>query len=63
MESLVRLVTPPGGIVLDPFSGSGTTAEAAINEGFRCVAIEGSDEYIPLIHQRIERGETTEKSE
>ena len=58
MRWLVRLVTPPNGIVLDPFSGSGTTAEAAINEGFRCVAIEGSDEYIPLIQQRIERAET-----
>ena len=58
MRWLVRLVTPPNGIVLDPFSGSGTTAEAAINEGFRCVAIEGSDEYIPLIQQRIGRAET-----
>lgn len=58
MRWLVRLVTPPDGIVLDPFSGSGTTAEAAINEGFRCVAIEGSDEYIPLIQQRIDRAET-----
>lgn len=40
MRWLVRLVTPPGGLVLDPFAGTGTTAEAAALEGFRCLLIE-----------------------
>jgi DNA modification methylase len=52
---LVRLVTPAGGIVLDPFAGSGTTAEACILEGFRCVTIEREASYIPLVVQRINR--------
>jgi site-specific DNA-methyltransferase (adenine-specific) len=53
MQYLVRLVTPPGGTVLEPFAGSGTTAEACIVEGFKCIAIEMTDEYLPLILQRI----------
>lgn len=53
---LVKLVTPPGGIVLDPFTGSGTTAEAAILEGMRFVGCELTDEYLPLIGKRIARG-------
>ena len=55
MRWLVRLVTPPGGTVLDPFAGSGTTLEAAIVEGFRCVGIEREADYLPLITQRIDR--------
>lgn len=39
MRWLVRLVTPPGGTVLEPFAGSGTTAEACVLEGFQCIAI------------------------
>jgi site-specific DNA-methyltransferase (adenine-specific) len=50
---LVRLVTPPGGVVLDPFAGSGTTAEACILEGFRCVTIEREASYLPLIRARL----------
>jgi len=53
MQYLVRLVTPPGGTVLEPFAGSGTTLEACIVEGFKCVGIEITDEYLPLIMQRI----------
>ena len=53
MQYLVRLVTPPGGTVLDPFAGSGTTAEACIIEGFRCITIELTAEYLPLIAQRL----------
>ena len=53
MRYLVRLVTPPGGVVLEPFAGSGTTAEACIVEGFRCIAIEREADYIPLILARI----------
>ena len=55
MRWLVRLVTPPGGLVLDPFAGSGTTAEACILEGFRCVTIDKEPEHLPLILQRINR--------
>jgi DNA modification methylase len=55
MRWLVRLVTPPGGTVLEPFAGSGTTVEACILEGFRCVAIERETDYLPLIVQRINR--------
>jgi site-specific DNA-methyltransferase (adenine-specific) len=40
MRWLLRLVTPPGGTILDPFCGTGTTGEAAILEGFRCILIE-----------------------
>jgi site-specific DNA-methyltransferase (adenine-specific) len=55
MQYLVRLVTPPGGTVLEPFAGSGTTIEAALNEGFNVIGIEMTDEYLPLIMSRIER--------
>jgi DNA modification methylase len=55
MRWLVRLVTPPGGLVLEPFAGSGTTVEACILEGFRCVAIEREADYLPMIVQRIHR--------
>ncbi len=52
MRWLVRLVTPPGGVVLDPFAGSGTTLAAAILEGFDCVGVEMTDDYLPLIEGR-----------
>ncbi len=52
MRWLVRLVTPPGGLVLDPFAGSGTTGIAATREGFRFVGIELA-EYAPLARARI----------
>ncbi|QBZ71856.1 DNA methylase [Mycobacterium phage HanKaySha] len=55
MRWLVKLVTPPGGVVLDPFAGSGTTVEACLLEKFRCIAIENEPDYIPLIEQRLER--------
>lgn len=55
MRWLVRLVTPPRGLLLDPFGGSGTTAEAALLEGFRCTIIEQDAAYLPLIVQRIRR--------
>lgn len=53
MRWLVRLVTPPGGLVLEPFAGSGTTAEACVIEGFRCLAVEREAAYLPLITQRL----------
>jgi DNA modification methylase len=55
MRWLVRLVTPTGGTVLEPFAGSGTTVEACILEGFNCIAIEREAEYLPLIDSRVER--------
>lgn len=53
MRWLVRLVTPPGGTVLDPFAGSGTTGEAAILEHKRAVLIEREPTYLPLIVARL----------
>lgn len=50
---LVRLVTPPGGLVLDPFAGSGTTAEACVHEHMRCITIERETDYLPLIVARL----------
>ena len=55
MRWLVRMVTPPGGTVLDPFAGSGTTLEAAMLEGFNVVGIEREADYLPLIQARIDR--------
>lgn len=60
---LVRLITPPNGIVLDPFTGSGTTLEASLLEGFSFVGIEKQAEYIPDIKARIERGHEALKKE
>jgi DNA modification methylase len=55
MRWLVRLVTPPSGTVLDPFLGSGTTAEACIVEGFQCIGIERDETYLPLIVARLSK--------
>lgn len=55
MRYLVRLVTPPGGVVLEPFAGSGTTLEACIVEGFRCIGIERDPSYLDLIVQRVSK--------
>jgi hypothetical protein len=54
MRWLVRLVCPPGGVVLDPFAGTGTTGEAALLEGFRAVLIEREAEYRADIARRME---------
>jgi len=53
MRHLVRLVTPPGGTVLDPFLGSGTTAVAATLEGFDWIGCELTDDYLPIIQARV----------
>jgi len=53
MRHLVRLVTPPGGTVLDPFLGSGTTAIAAEMEGFPWIGIEREAEYIAIAEARL----------
>ncbi len=53
MQYLVRLVTPPRGLVLDPFAGTGTTGEACIREGMRAVLIEREAEYQEDIRRRM----------
>lgn len=53
MRWLVRLVTPPGGTVLDPFAGSGTTLVAAVVEGFAAIGCEMTAEYLPIIEGRV----------
>ena len=53
MAYLVRLVTPPGGTVLDPFMGSGSTGKAAVREGFRFVGIEREAQYMDIARARI----------
>ena len=53
MEWLVTLVTPPNGVVLDPFAGSGTTLQAALNEGFDPIGVEQDVDYIQLINRRL----------
>lgn len=57
MEWLLRLVTPPGGTVLEPFAGSGTTLEAAQYTEHPAIGIEKGDEYLPLIRYRLERAD------
>lgn len=53
MQWLVRLVTPPKGHIIDCFAGTGTTAEAAMREGFRCTLIEREPEYLADIERRM----------
>ena len=53
MRYLCRLITPPGGTVLDPFMGSGTTGIAATMEGFHFIGIEREEEYLEIARQRI----------
>jgi site-specific DNA-methyltransferase (adenine-specific) len=55
MEWLVRLITRPGGVVLDLFAGSGPTAEACIIHGFRCVLIEQDETSCELIRERLRK--------
>lgn len=62
MEWLVRLVTPPGGTVLDPFLGSGTTGCAAVRLGFDFIGIEREAEYVALATRRIALAENAPKA-
>jgi DNA modification methylase len=54
MRYLCRLVTPPGGIVLDPFMGSGSTGKAAMREGFSFIGIEREEEYVAIASKRLQ---------
>ena len=53
MEYLIKMVTPKGGIVLDPFAGSGSTLVASKQNGFQYIGIEMTEEYIPIIEARL----------
>jgi site-specific DNA-methyltransferase (adenine-specific) len=55
MRHLCKLITPPGGIVMDPFAGSGTTLQAAIEEGFYPIGIEREKEYFDDITNRLNK--------
>jgi DNA modification methylase len=58
MRYLCRLVTPPGGVVLDPFMGSGSTGMACELEGFDFIGIERESEYLEIATQRIRRAQS-----
>ena len=53
MEYLIKLVTPPNGTVLDPFTGSGSTGKAALLNNFKFIGIELTEEYLPIIEGRL----------
>ena len=55
MRDIVK-ITEPGGRILDPFAGSGTTVLAAVLEGYTATGIEASGEYVRLARERIEKG-------
>jgi site-specific DNA-methyltransferase (adenine-specific) len=59
MQYLIRLVTPEGGVVLDPFAGSGSTGKAAILEGKRFIGIELTADYLPIIEGRLQHAVET----
>ena len=66
MRYLIKLVTPPGGTVLDPFTGSGSTGKAALLDGYKFVGVELTEEYLPIIEGRLkwaseQEGETDER--
>ena len=54
MQYLCRLVTPPNGIILDPFTGSGSTGKGAVKEGFRFIGFEQDAEYCKIAEARIQ---------
>lgn len=61
IQYLVRYITPPGGVVLDPFAGTGTTGEAAFREGMRAVLIEREPEYQADIERRMDLAQNPTK--
>lgn len=54
MRYLCKLITPPGGVVLDPFMGSGSTIVAARLDGFRSIGIDLSEEYLVIVRGRLD---------
>lgn len=63
MRYLCRLVTPPGGVVLDPFMGSGSTGKAAVLEGFDFIGVELDAEYLEIARARIAWAEAQPRQE
>lgn len=63
MRRLTRLVTAPGGAVLDPFVGSGTTLEACLQTDRRCIGIERDHSYLPLIEERMGRQDVSDDAQ
>jgi site-specific DNA-methyltransferase (adenine-specific) len=61
MAYLCRLITPPGGTILDPFTGSGSTGRGAVSQGFNFIGIELSPEYVEIAKARIEASTTKTK--
>jgi site-specific DNA-methyltransferase (adenine-specific) len=59
MRYLIKLVTQPGGVVLDPFTGSGSTGKAAILEGNKFIGVELTEEYFTIIQGRLEHAKKT----
>lgn len=57
MRYLCRLITPPNGLILDPFMGSGSTGKAAVLEGFRFMGLDITEEYMPIAEARIKWAE------
>jgi site-specific DNA-methyltransferase (adenine-specific) len=57
MRYLCRLITPPNGVILDPFTGSGSTGKAAILEHFQFIGIEQDPDYITIAQARIQHAE------
>jgi len=53
MRYLIKLVTPEGGVVLDPFTGSGSTGKAALLDGFEFIGAELTEDYLPIIEGRL----------
>ena len=53
MEYLCKLITPPNGVILDPFMGSGSTGVAAVKLGFKFIGIEREQEYLEIAEKRI----------
>jgi DNA modification methylase len=60
---LCRLITPPNGIILDPFMGSGSTGKAAMLEGFDFIGIEKEEEYLKIAEKRIEHAKKQKEQE
>lgn len=59
MRYLCRLITPPGGIILDPFMGSGSTGKAALLEGFHFIGVDKTPEWHPIARARLEHAAAT----
>lgn len=59
MRYLIKLVTPAGGVVLDPFTGSGSTGKAALLDGYKFIGIELTEEYLPIIKDRLTHAQET----